>query len=113
MHDNEVKRVLEKISKEQSLIEKPQYDINNYETYQVNIKVDDKTPHGLFMPDPKMPGQYFASSQTFRAMKKNIFTVSDPDELKEPYHCKSCKTDLDKQFWHFCPMCGEAFVKDN
>lgn len=113
MYDKEVKRVLEKIKSIENMVGNPQYDLDSYQSYQINIKVDNSIPHGLFKPDPKVSGQYLASGQTFQAMKKDIFAVSDPDDLREPYQCKSCRTDLDKQFWHFCPMCGEQFIKDN
>lgn len=112
MHESEVKKTLERIKSIDNMVNSPLYDLESPETYEVHISVDNKIEHGLFKPDPKRAGAYLASEQTFRAMKKNIFTVTDPDELKMPYQCLSCKTDLDKQFWEFCPYCGEKFVKD-
>jgi predicted RNA-binding Zn-ribbon protein involved in translation (DUF1610 family) len=45
-------------------------------------------------------------------MKKDIFTLGGSlDEITEPYQCESCKSNLDKQFWNFCPFCGERFLE--
>lgn len=112
MHESYVKRVLEKIKSIDNMVNSPLYNTDKSEEFEIHIEVDNRVEHGLFKPNPKRPGGYLASAQTYRAMKKNIFTVSDPDELKMPYQCLSCKTDLDKQFWEFCPYCGEKFIKD-
>lgn len=108
--EQEAQRTLEKIKSFKNLAGKAEYDTSSAEVYQLNIKVDNSVPHGQFIPSQIYPGQWRASEQTFRAMKKDLFALGDSlDEIKEPYKCESCQTDLDRQFWHFCPYCGASF----
>ncbi len=107
-----VKKTLEKINSIENMVDRPMFNTEKEETFSVDIKVDNTVPHGLFIPSKVFPGSWRASEQTFRAMKKDIFMLGESlDEIAEAYQCTSCKTDLDKQFWHFCPYCGERFLE--
>lgn len=108
----EIKRTLEKINSIENMVDKPMYNIHRPEETQLEIKVDNKVAHGKFVPSKAIANIWYASEQTFRAMKKDLFvTGGNIDELVEPYQCHSCKSDLDKQFWHFCPYCGQSFLE--
>lgn len=90
----------------------PHYDIASPQEYKVSIRVDNSVAHGLFKPDPKLEGGWICSEQTFRAMKKNIFALDEQMlDLADDYECDGCKTLLDRQFWNFCPHCGESFKR--
>lgn len=111
IREQHVKRILDKVGNMTNIVEKPLFNLEQEEQVQVEIKIDKKVPNGLFIPSKAIAGIWYANEQTFRAMKKDIFTLGDSlDEIKEPYTCHSCKTDLDMQFWHFCPYCGERFL---
>ena len=108
----EIKRTLEKINSIENMVDRPMYQINKPEQTKIEIKVDPKVEHGKFVPSKIVPHLWYASEQTYRAMKKDIFATGDNiDELIEAYQCYSCKTDLDKQFWYFCPFCGQRFLE--
>jgi hypothetical protein len=110
--DAEVRQTLERINKMRSAVDSQLFKPELEETHQLKINIDNTLPHGRFFESNVYPGQWRATSQTYKAMKKNIFALGDSDsldEISEPYQCFGCKTDLDKQFWHFCPFCGERF----
>ncbi len=112
IREEEVRKSLEKINDMKNMVDRPMYNTRAQEQIQVEIKVDNKIEHGMFVPSKIMPHLWYASEQTYRAMKKDIFALGNSiDELKEPYQCQSCKTNLDKQFWKFCPHCGEGFLE--
>lgn len=111
IREEQIKKQLIKINAIENQINQPHYNLNQEQKFSVHITVDNTIKHGLFQPDPKREGAWLASEQTFRAMKKDIFALGESvDELVEPYQCHSCKTDLDMQFWHFCPYCGSSFL---
>jgi len=111
LREENIKKQLIKINSIENQINQPHYNSEKEQKFSVHIIVDNSVGHGLFKPNPKQEGSWLASEQTFRAMKKDIFALGDSvDELVEPYQCQSCKTDLDKQFWHFCPYCGSSFL---
>lgn len=110
LREEAIKKTLEQISNIENHIEQPHYNLNRQQRVEVNIRVDETVPHGMFKPDPKLEGGWIASSQTFRAMKKDIFALDENMlDLQDNYTCTSCKTPLDRQFWHFCPYCGSQF----
>ncbi len=112
IREEQVKRTLEKIKSIENMVDRPMYNMDKEETVQVEIKVNNQIPHGMFQPSKVFPGVWMASEQTFRAMKKDIFALGGSvDEIAQPYTCHSCKTNLDKQFWNFCPYCGEKFLE--
>lgn len=107
------RKTLERIEKMKSAVDTQLFKTDQEEQFKLNIHVDNSLPHGKFFPYKDKPNEWRATSQTFKAMKKNIFALSDSvEELAEPYTCFGCKTDLDKQFWHFCPFCGERFRQE-
>lgn len=88
----------------------PHYDLSSSYEYKVSIKVSNSVAHGLFEPDPKIQGGWVCSEQTYRAMKKNIFALDEKLlDIADNYQCASCKSVIDRQFWNFCPHCGESF----
>ena len=108
--DAEVRKTVERIERMRSAVDTQLFHTDKEETFQVKINIDNTLPHGRFFPSKVLPGEWLATSQTFKAMKKNIFALEESvEELAESYTCFSCKSDLDKQFWHFCPYCGERF----
>ena len=108
--DEVVRKTLNKIAQMKNAVGQTLFKQDQEESIELNIKIDNSLPHGRFFPSEIYPGQWRATQQTFKAMKKNIFALGDDiDELKEEYICESCKTTLDKQFWNFCPFCGEGF----
>lgn len=85
------------------------YNTDYHETYKVNIKPDVSIGHGKFIPT-LIPNEYKAHPVTIRAMRKEIFMgETDFVDLECLYVCHSCKTEIDKQFWHFCPFCESSF----
>ncbi len=111
LREEHVKKTLEKIQSIENQVDNPHYNLSKEEEFKVHIEIDDKVAHGMFKPNPKKEGNWLASSQTFRAMKKDIFALDDQMiELQDNYQCTSCKTLLDRQFWHFCPYCGSSFL---
>ncbi len=112
IREEQVKKTLEKINSIENMVDRPMFNIEKEEKVEVEIKVDNTVPHGLFIPSKINIGQWRASEETFRAMKKDIFTLGGSlDEIADPYNCSSCKTNLDKQFWNFCPYCGSRFLE--
>jgi hypothetical protein len=110
--ENEIKQTLDKINSIENMLDEPMYNIDHKEEVKVEIKIDNKIAHGKFIPSKAIQGIWYASEQTFRAMKKDLFaTGGNIDEIIVPYHCQSCKADLDKQFWNFCPFCSSRFLE--
>ncbi len=116
MNDNQlkeeaIKRALEQIGSIENQVNNPMYNLEKEQTYSVKIDIDNSVEHGKFKPNPKFEGAWLTSNQTFKAMKKDIFAMDEKLlELSIPYQCHSCKSDLDRQFWHFCPYCGSQFL---
>ncbi|MAX67029.1 MAG: hypothetical protein QF441_16010 [Bacteriovoracaceae bacterium] len=109
----EIKRTLEKINSIENMVDRPMYNTKKEEVFKLEIKIDNKIEHGKFIPSKIYPGLWYASEQTYRAMKKDLFALGDSlDEIADPYTCHSCKSNLDKQFWRFCPHCGSAFLEE-
>lgn len=116
LNDNKLKeevirKSLEKLNSLENQINNPLYNLKQEQKFSVHIAIDNKVAHGKFLPDPNREGAWLASSQTYRAMKKDIFAMDEALlELTDHYQCHSCRTDLDLQFWHFCPYCGSQFL---
>ncbi len=113
MDSKAVKDIEDKIKKLDGLtnaIGGPLVNTDVMEETQVQIKVNNLIKHGSFLQVGTHTWE--TSEQTFRAMKKNIFTLEDSvDELVEPHQCHSCSSHLDLQFWNFCPYCGSEFKR--
>lgn len=112
-HTDEVRKNLERIKKMKSAVDTQLFKVDQEESVQFKVHIDNSLPHGRFFKSEVFPGEWRASEQTYKAMKKDIFALGESlDELKEPYQCFGCRKELDKQFWHFCPYCGERFRKE-
>ena len=103
----------EKLKKATNAANKAQFD-PNYEEIKVNIRPDDQMSPGKFKPDFLSPGHYKAHPLTIRAMRKDIFSAGSDEflDLEKSYICENCNTELDLQFWHFCPYCEASFPSD-
>lgn len=110
--EKKIKKTLDKIKSLENLITEPCYNIDQPQDYKLEIKIDNKVENGKFIPSKAITGIWYASEQTFMAMKKNIFATGENiDELIDLYQCSSCHKELDKQFWNFCPFCGAKFLE--
>lgn len=91
-----------------------QHFIDDPEDIKVQIRPDKNISPGKFVMDPIIPGGYKAHPTTIRAMRKDIFVGSSElfSDLELLIQCASCKTEIDVQFWHFCPFCEAKFEKD-
>lgn len=86
------------------------FDMDMHETHQVNIVPDKSIKPAAFIPDPLNPKKFRAHPVTIRAMRKELFMGGeDFVDLECLITCASCKTELDIQFWHFCPYCEASF----
>lgn len=94
-------------------IEQPHFDLNQQETFKVNIKPDERIARSLFKPHPFEPECYLAHPVTIRALKKDIFAAGNElfEDLEDLVTCSSCKEQLDRQFWWFCPHCESDLPK--
>lgn len=110
LREENIKKTLEKIASIENAVNQSYYNLSVEQKVEVNIRVDNSVPHGLFKPDPKLEGGWIASEQTFRAMKKDIFALDkELIDLADFYTCHSCHQKLDRQFWNRCPYC-EAMI---
>jgi hypothetical protein len=110
LREEHVKMTLEYLQQLENMVNNPVYDLAREQQVQINIRVSKDVPPAMFKPDPLNPEGWIANELTYRAMKKDIFALgADLDELIDTYQCTSCKTNLDKQYWHFCPHCGSKF----
>lgn len=103
--------ILSQLKKATNLANQPHFDLSKWETSQVQILVDNLVSPGKFKQDTENINRYYAHATTIRALKKNIFVAgNEPFEDLEIMHtCENCSTQLDLQFWHFCPFCEAKF----
>lgn len=103
--------ILKQLERAKNIANQPHFDLNNWETSQVQILPDTLVSPGKFKQDTKKNNVYYAHPTTIRAMKKNIFVAGQQpfEDLEIMHICESCKTELDIQFWHFCPFCEAKF----
>ena len=88
----------------------PLLQMDRPQDFKVNIHPDKEISPGMFKPSKIADAQYYAHPLTIEALKKNIFMAGqDFEDLEIPFQCQGCKSDLDVQFWHFCPYCGDKF----
>jgi hypothetical protein len=104
---NQIQDYLKKLENAAGL---PLLNLDSRQDISVSIRPSQNVSPGKFKADPLIPGGYLAHPQTMRALKKDIFLAGeDMEDLEDLYICKSCKTEIDLQFWHFCPFCGSSF----
>lgn len=81
-------------------------DLGQYEEIKLNIRPNKDVAPGKFRPDPLLPGGHIAHPTTIRAMRKDIFVTGYDVDLNEKLiNCPNCGTELDLQFYIFCPFC--------
>ena len=101
----------QKLKSYSNAFETPLYNLDHHEKYEVNIKPDSTVARGLFVPTLN-PREYKAHPVTIRAMRKELFMgEEDFVDLECIIKCESCHTELDLQFWHFCPFCEASFKR--
>lgn len=106
LKDREIQKNLKKVEAIKNAANLPHYQLKLSEDYTVNILIDNTLEHGRFRPSPLEINTWYATSQTFRSMKKDIFALDEESlDLKDEIECKSCSKILDKQFWNLCPYC--------
>jgi hypothetical protein len=99
----------EKLKSYTNAFNTPLFNNDFHEQYKVNIIPDNKIKRGMFIPTLN-PSEYKAHPVTIRAMRKEIFMGGeDFVDLEQLHICASCKTELDLQFWTFCPFCEASF----
>jgi len=117
--DKEIRRYLEnkfdahsqheKLKSDQNAFNTPLYQTDYHEKYEINVKPDTTVARGKFLPTLN-PNEYKAHPVTIKAMRKELFMgEEDFVDLERIIRCDSCKTELDLQFWHFCPYCESSF----
>ena len=83
------------------------------ESYKIQIKIDSKVPPAKFINDTEHSHIWYANDLTFRAMKKDIFTLDTGiDDTALIIECTKCRKNIDKQFWLFCPFCEQSFKNE-
>ena len=86
------------------------FDMDMHETHQVQIIPDNSIGPAKFIPDKLNPKKFRAHPVTIRAMRKELFMGGeDFVDLECLLTCASCKSEVDVQFWHFCPYCEASF----
>ena len=86
------------------------FETDLHETHEVNIIPDKSVAPAQFIPDILNPKKFRAHPVTIRAMRKELFMGGeDFIDLECLITCASCKTEIDVQFWHFCPYCEASF----
>jgi len=92
----------------------PHFNKEKSEEYKVPIKADKGVSPGKFKADLMQPGGYRAHPTTISAMRKDLFLGGGDEflDLEKIYQCQSCHSDIDVQFWLFCPYCEAKFPKD-
>lgn len=88
------------------------FETDYHETHQVNIIPDKSVAPAKFIPDSLNPKKFRAHPVTIRAMRKELFMGGeDFVDLECLITCASCKSEIDMQFWQFCPFCEASFPK--
>ena len=107
-------KIYETLKKLTNSVGTPLLNMQGPAEYEVQIRPDTTVSQGKFLPDPLRVGSYKAHPITIKAMRKDLF-VAGADEfsdLQQMVVCSSCQTQLDLQFWLFCPFCEAALPKN-
>jgi len=118
-HDDEVRKYLKqkfdphsqfkKLNSYTNAFDTPLFEKDYHETYKVQILPDSTVARGKFLPTLEL-NVYKAHPVTIRAMRPELFMGADDFVDLECLHiCASCKTEIDLQFWKFCPFCEASF----
>ena len=113
MNQHDPESQLKKLKTYTNAATTPLFETDFHETHQVNIIPDKKIKPAQFIPDPLNPKKFRAHPTTIRAMRKELFMGGeDFVDLECLITCASCKTEIDMQFWEFCPYCEASFPKN-
>ena len=109
-HQHDPNSQLDKLKTYKNAANTQLFETDYHETHQVNIIPDKSIAPALFIPDKLDPKKFRAHPVTIRAMRKDLFMGGeDFVDLECLITCASCKTEVDIQFWHFCPYCEASF----
>lgn len=111
---DEVEKKLEKLKKAKNVTGQPHFDTSRFEESKINLVPDASISLGKFKPSKLMDKTYLAHPTTIKAMKKDIFAAGNElfEDLEDIVECLSCRQQIDRQFWHFCPFCEAQFPKN-
>jgi hypothetical protein len=114
MKENELNnRIMNQIKKAHWAEKAPYFELGAQEDIQIHVRPDTTVALGMFKPHPFMQGMWIAHPTTIRAMRKDLFLVSDGfEEFENLYTCRGCCTEIDLQYWLFCPYCETSFSND-
>ena len=90
----------------------PHLNTGGVEEKKVQILPDKSISRGNFKIHPFLENTYKAHPITIRAMRRDLFAAGMElfVDLEQLTQCQSCKSELDRQFWLFCPYCEEKFT---
>lgn len=104
--NDQAQKILEKIKDQRHPDGSKIYLDDQPENHKVELLADNKIERGKFLPNRARVNSYWAHQVTIRAIKKDIFVLSEEELLLiDQVECQSCHKILDKQYWHFCPFC--------
>ncbi|WP_040314487.1 hypothetical protein [Bacteriovorax sp. BAL6_X] len=104
----------ELLKNERNIANRQMYQMQPSQEVQVQIFPDKSVTPAKFIPNTTMPGTFRAHPTTIAAMRSDLFAnMYDEtfEELSAIITCSGCKTEVDKQFWKFCPHCEASFPK--
>jgi hypothetical protein len=92
-------------------VDQPLLRLDLVDEVKLSLRPDRSVSPAKFRPDPLIPGGYLAHPVTLRAVRKELFSVGAEEflDLETLIVCESCRTEIDAQFWHFCPFCEASF----
>ena len=91
------------------------FNLERYQETKVQLIPDPSISLGKFKASILVEGAYMAHPTTIRAMKKDIFAAGNElfEDLEDIIECSSCRQQIDRQFWYFCPYCEAQFPKSD
>ncbi|WP_419168407.1 hypothetical protein [Halobacteriovorax sp.] len=104
----------ELLKNERNIAGRAMYEKRPSQEVKVQIYPDKSVSPAKFIPNQSMPGTFRAHPTTIAAMRSDLFAnMYDEafEELSAIITCSSCKTQVDQQFWKFCPYCEAPFPK--
>lgn len=105
---DKIERQLQKIRSETHFTGQNRFNTHYCEEFKLHFIIDEKMAPARFLPDPTKKNTWVCSSQTYRALRKEIFSAGEEffSEL-ETRPCENCSKLLDTDFWWHCPHCGK------
>ena len=100
-----------KLMKATNLAQKPMFNRHSGEEIKTQIRPNKEVSPGKFKADPLHKGSYMAHPTTIKAMRKDLFVAGQElfIDLEDKVICSSCSSEIDRQFWLFCPFCEAKF----